>query len=227
MLRYVVSTTEEMKADMKTQDKVASASETLVLKFSLGNTDSERIVALPPFLAVEDLLAIALQLFSFDGGHLSKITRKDGWKSTVLPDFDGNDDVFEDEDETVWSTPIGDFLPVRGAKAAIDYDFGDGWKIVVTRMADKAKAKPFTCIKSRGPDAVEDCGGPWGLESLLQELDRWIVASKKERLEFRESLLDWAFELESMTEEKALRLLEGPTAEEITGFLQGFAEEGE
>ena len=55
-----------------------NASETLILKLALRYTDSERVVALPPSITVEALLAIALSVFDFLGGHLSKITRKDG-----------------------------------------------------------------------------------------------------------------------------------------------------
>ena len=201
---------------MKAKPQAVNAPETLILKLALRYTDSERVVALPPSITVEALLAIALSVFDFLGGHLSKITRKDGWTSTVRPDFDGSDDFEGDKDEDVWSTAVGDFLPVRGAKATIDYDFGDGWEIVVTRMADKATAVPFTCIKSQGLDAIEDCGGPGGLAEVYGDLADWLAASKKERAEFESERLDWAFELASLTEEKARALLAPPSSEEIT-----------
>ena len=205
---------------MNAKKQAATASETLILKLALRYTDSERVVALPPSISVETLLAMALRVFDFLGGHLSKITRKDGWTSTVRPDFDGSDEFEDENDETIWSTPIGDFLPVRGSKTFIEYDFGDGWEIFVTRMADKATAAPFTCIKSQGYDAIEDCGGPGGLADIYGDLADWLAASKKERAEFESERLDWAFDLASLTEKKVRALLAPPSAEEITRRIE-------
>lgn len=201
---------------MNAKKQAANAPETLVLKLALRYTDSERVVVLPRSITVETLLAIALRVFDFFGGHLSKVTRKDGWTSTVRPDVDGGDDFEDDSDDDVWSTAVGDFLLMRGAKATIEYDFGDGWEIVVTRMADKATASPFTCIKSEGLNVIEDCGGPGGLAEIYEDLAHWLDASKEERAEFESERLDWAFELASLTETKVRALLEAPSDEEIT-----------
>ena len=105
----------------------------------------------------------------------------------MRPDFDGSDDFEGDKDEDVWSTAVGDFLPVRGAKATIDYDFGDGWEIVDPdgRQGDGGA---FTCIKTQGLDAIEDCGG-LGLAEVYGDLADWLAASKKERAEFESERL--------------------------------------
>ena len=199
---------------MKAKPQAVNAPETLVLKLALRHTDSERVIVLPRSLLVEDLHRIALKVFNFFGEHLSQVIRNNGRKSTVRPDFDRCEE-FEGGDD-IWSIPLRAFLPMLGSKAFIEYDFGDGWEIFVTRMADKATAAPFTCIKSQGYDAIEDCGGPGGLADIYGDLADWLDASKEERAEFESERLDWAFELASLTEEKARALLAPPSSEEIT-----------
>lgn len=57
-----------------------------------------------------------------------------------------------------------------------DYDFGDGWTHVITRMADP-KTPGRRCVKTEGPDGIEDCGGPWGLHQCKNE---WHVPTAEE-----------------------------------------------
>ena len=104
--------------------------------------------------------------------------------------------------------------------AKIKYDFGNGWEFIVTRMADKPKAAPFTCVKSEGGDAMEDCGGVWGLSSIYEELEEWLGQPEKERENFDGELFNWSFDLSTLTEEEARRFLNGPSAEEVTAILQ-------
>jgi len=58
---------------------------------------------------------------------------------------------------------VGSVLAKKGANIDYIYDFGDNWRHRVTRMTDPGSNAAYGCVKTVGPDGIEDCGGPMGL----------------------------------------------------------------
>lgn len=191
----------------------------MILKITLRATGIVRVLALPSDMNVYHLEGILLTCFGFDGDHLF------AFNSPYLPDYEDNFWDVEDEDmaerrkKEVEDVPLRKVFPGRGDEAVVEYDFGDGWKFMIRRMADAKNARPFTCRKSVGIDAMDDCGGPCGLLRLVYLLEQIAEGEKVEGQNERE-FLEWAFgEDRELTPEFAKEKLTGPTADEITARL--------
>lgn len=76
--------------------------------------------------------------------------------------------------------------------------------------------------QGRESNAIEDCGGGWGLESICGGLKEWLGMTEQERKDCDSDLLDWAFDMSEMTVAKAHAFLNGPSPEEITAILQRY-----
>ena len=149
----------------------------LIVKMTLGGTKSKRTLALPAHINAKELLYVALDAFGFDNSHLSAFRSEVLGSSTSIDPMGGEQESFglQEEDSSVWQAPLARIFPVVGTRAKIEYDFGDGWEISLRRMADKKTApEPFTCLKSEGVDAIDDCGGPWGLLSIARIAGIWL-----------------------------------------------------
>lgn len=62
-------------------------------------------------------------------------------------------------------------------KARLDYDFGDGWefKIVLEKILDEdsyAKEDLPLVLKGKVKGIIEDCGGPWALQDLVEKFPK-------------------------------------------------------
>lgn len=59
----------------------------------------------------------------------------------------------------------------EGQRFVYTYDFGDDWthSILLEKITDNASDKPIL-LTGKGACPPEDCGGPWGYESLKQVL---------------------------------------------------------
>ena len=62
-----------------------------------------------------------------------------------------------------------------------EYDFGDSWDHVITRLADP-KEPEIACLKSEGPDGLEDFGGQWHFAESLKALKENPDSGKKYKL---------------------------------------------
>lgn len=210
---------------MKTKTESDKGTKTLVLKLSLRYCGGERVVVLPKSMKVDKFYEIVIRIFGFSGGHLGVVKCSDGRESTSFNPH-GN---FEEDDfgyPEIWHERLEKLFPVRGTKATVEYDFGDGWKIGVTRMADKPEEPPFARLKSNGLNASENCEGQNGLFEIVEDLKDWMAGDAERRTEYLEededglvNILNQCFDLKSLTGEEAQEFIEGPTAEEITAEL--------
>jgi len=86
-----------------------------------------------------------------------------------IPDEDGWDNGIV----AGWTRKISPVFKYPGTKAEYLYDFGDGWEHTVLLEAIEP-ARPGVeypvCVGGRRRCPPEDCGGPWGYESLLEIL---------------------------------------------------------
>lgn len=188
----------------------------LILKLALLGTSSVRTVALPGDLPLGTFEDLAIDLFGFDGSHQLDIS------SSTIPQAPV-EDLMDDEAMNRRAKRIGalrldEAFPVRGAKAKLEYDFGDGWEIGISRLADKKTAAPFTCLKTVGMDAMDDCGGPGGLAQIVAGL-KLVAANKPIKDSYLKETLAWVIGDKPLTPASAAAFLSGPDAAAITARL--------
>ena len=115
-----------------------------------------------------------------------------GWTDSHFHLFERNKTVYK---------PPGVEIPGRNERKAVlsdvlrtekdtltyEYDFGDGWEHKITLEKklpfDRSMQLP-RCLKGRRACPPEDCGGPWGYETLL-------AAIRDPQGEDDEELLEW------------------------------------
>lgn len=100
-----------------------------------------------------------------------------------------DDDPFEGEPVALpgWKVRITDYLDQVGARAAYEYDFGDGWvhELRVEAIGPRvARVRYPRCIAGARRCPPEDCGGPHGYAELLATI-------RNPRHEEYESTLEW------------------------------------
>jgi hypothetical protein len=85
------------------------------------------------------------------------------------------EDDFDDRPVLVgWEVPVMSYLSKPAASVAYEYDFGDGWnhRVLLQEIMDREKgAKYPRCTGGERACPPEDCGGPWGYQSLLEILN--------------------------------------------------------
>ncbi len=125
-----------------------------------------RRIEIPCGFTFEDFSAIIQSLFGFDGYHLSCFH------------FPKEDFYLEEEramnDDDYWHTsfPMSKHYLYEAEdykRFSYTYDFGDDWEFQIVQEAILEDYLPDypTLIKHKGNNLVEDCGGIWGYEELL------------------------------------------------------------
>ncbi len=184
------------------------------VRLTLARTKSIREIFLPPTFPLALVAQCIETCFGFQDEHLYLFESDELGErphEAFLDDELGN--LFDNIEN---SLPLGFLLPQKGAKAAMKYDFGDGWEIKILRLADKTNKEEPThlCFKSVGMDAIEDCGGPWRLMQFAEIYEK-IVTSKKLTGEEKEQL-EWCHGSTKLSVTRAKKLLAGPTLEEVS-----------
>jgi len=121
-----------------------------------------------------------LHLFSIGGETYADDRVDDRW-----------DERSTDED----SARLDEVAPL-GARLRYVYDFGDNWEhdVVVEKVISPPPAATYPrCITGRRACPPEDCGGPWGYESLLAAIADPDSSEDKELLEWVEDDFDPEF----------------------------------
>ena len=100
-----------------------------------------------------------------------------------------DDDAFEGESLFLpgWKVRVADYLYRVGARAAYEYDFGDGWvhELRVEAIGPRAsRVKYPRCVAGARRCPPEDCGGPHGYAELLATI-------RNPSHEEHESMLEW------------------------------------
>lgn len=136
----------------------------------------KRVVVIPVHVTLEEVHAVVQALFCWYGGHLWEFRDFSGRRyGDKCP---GPLPFAEDEEDMVPPSAVclSDVLPERGDKLRYTYDFGADWVHVITRMTDP-KAPGRYCVKTEGPDGIEDCGGARGFQECK---DEWYVPDAEE-----------------------------------------------
>ncbi len=192
------------------------------VRLTLARTKSVREIFLPAVFPLMLAARCIEACFDFHGGHLFR------FHADALSErpFDASlDDQLGDLfDNVEGSLPLGYILPQKGARAMMEYDFGDGWEIRLLRLADKVvKEAPSLCFKSVGMDAIEDCGGTWGLAQFA-EIYQKIIDGRKLTKDEKEQLR-WCHGTSKLSADEAKDCLAGPTPEEVSARLVEAAHE--
>lgn len=112
-----------------------------------------------------DLHEAIQALFGWEGGHCHCFQIRKGRRieSSIGPDSE-YDDLAEH------LTPLSHVFKRKGSKIHYVYDFGDDWTHLITQEgkvpAKKGEFGPI-CLGGERIAPPDDCGGPWGFESLL------------------------------------------------------------
>ncbi len=164
------------------------AGKSFVLKITMKHfrPPNWRKILVRDSITLHDLHHIIQALYGFDDEHLHAFNvagvRFSG------PNIWGSEDL-EDEDET--KITLRKIFGVFCTKIIYTYDFGDDWifDIVCQKVSDEVPAVGnHSLLKCKGPDAVEDCGGPWGLMELYDIKEHYDEATEEQK-----EWLGWAF----------------------------------
>lgn len=187
------------------------------LKLELKGTKIKRVITVPPNVTLEELHDVIQAMFGFDHDHLWNFQSKDGreWNTGRDP-LGGQLDMDMCDMLDPADFVIEDVLAAAKAKIFYSYDYGDGWVVVVTRMAD-TKDDEIACIETVGTNAVEDIGGVWGLEDFTEMLTNCTVKSEDEVTEDTDwRIAEWGY-ADPASRQAFLR---GPSKEDLTETLR-------
>lgn len=211
--------------------KCFANAEVINLKLHLDGTKSVRVVSLPGNMTMYWFAKLIMDCFGFDGYHMYHF--EDNRFNVVKPMsgplamFGGMD--FETESARreirILQKTIAQVFPKSKDSAKFLYDYGDGWEVEITRMADRKNVGMFECVKSEGINAYEDIGGSWRLEHA-RKICESILANPSGRKKLEEEdveLLDWLVgDKEKYFEENLRAFLTTPTCEDIAEILRDY-----
>ncbi len=106
-----------------------------------------------------------LHAFEIREGHRIALRIEQDVPGHDIPNFGDADEISEHD------ISLGDLLQRGFKKIHYTYDFGDGWEHVLKIeeiIEDPSLPDEVVLLKGRGSDPIEDCGGPWGLQQLIQ-----------------------------------------------------------
>ena len=156
---------------MKANKKTASGSNGFItLKVELPPTGIVRTISVPECMTLEDLHEAIQAVMGWENEHLWHFVA--GGRDGVVYEVPHEDDFAAfgrrlKMDAT--KSTLRKVFPKLGAKLTYEYDFGDSWDHIITRMADP-KEPAIVCLKSEGPDGLEDFGGQWRFAEALKAL---------------------------------------------------------
>lgn len=200
------------------EDAVVGGCMVIKLKLELKYTKIKRVITLPRSLTLLDLNRVIQRMFGFENDHLWNFRDRDGNEYNTCCDPLGGplnmhtDDMLEPDDFTV-----DEVLPNRGDVLLYSYDYGDGWEIIVTRMADP-KSSEVACFETCGTNAIEDIGGVGGLEEFTKALKKCKLKGEEEDSEDNSGwpIAEWGYDDPEVREE----FLAGPTMDKLTQILR-------
>ena len=128
-----------------------------------------RDLIIPENITFKRLDAILQSLWGFDGSHLSAFS----FKNSDVCVMDLSLDVMTMGGELDSNTAYIDSYFKTEKKIFWEYDFGDSWSFTIEIKKTVDYDLPYATIKRFKGDysPVEDCGGVWGLDELIEYKD--------------------------------------------------------
>ena len=198
--------------------QLADESATVMLKMELKHTKIKRVITLPGHRSLHDLHYIIQAMFGFGNDHLWNFQDRDGNEYNTCCDPLGVPLDMNTEDKLEPSEYTIDYaMPEKGDALFYEYDYGDGWEISVTRMADP-KTDEIACVETRGTNALDDIGGVSGLDGFTRALKKCKLKGTEDDPKDNSGwpIADWGYD----DSEKRKKFLAGPTTDELTQILR-------
>jgi hypothetical protein len=135
-----------------------------------------RRISLPEDATFFDLHLAIQAAFGWHGFHLHAFeigNRADLIIIDWAGDNEGDNHIFyHSEKRQELRTRLKDIFSRTQKSARYTYDFGDSWDHTVKfekeiNDTSSSPVTPFEVIKGRGGNPVEDCGGIWGLQQII------------------------------------------------------------
>ncbi len=191
---------------------------TVKLKMELKWTTIKRVVTIPDEINLLSLHYVVQAMFGFDDSHLWRFEDKAG-NFYELEDFQSavpdQKDGFVRRDPSEYT--VRDALPNHKDVLGYIYDYGDGWIIKITRMANP-RSDAIACVQTVGTNALDDIGGVGGLKGFIEELKACKLKGSEddENGDSFSQIVEWGF-----NDPKARRrFLKGPSLKELTALLK-------
>jgi hypothetical protein len=123
-------------------------------------------------LALDGLHHVLQSAFGWTDTHLHAFTAGGRMHEPTAERYLTAFDLAEG-DEGVLETDVrlDELLAEPGDTVYYSYDFGDGWEhtIVLEEVLDRTPtAPPALCVRGRRAGPIEDSGGPWGYQQLIE-----------------------------------------------------------
>lgn len=115
-----------------------------------------------------ELHAAIQETMGWDSSHLFAFTKGRDLYIGIPSDMD---DDFGREVLDISITKLEGFLEKPKDNIIYEYDFGDGWehKVEVQKVFETIEAPQMPyCIKGANACPIEDCGGVWGYQNILE-----------------------------------------------------------
>ena len=188
------------------------------LMLELKYSKIKRVITLPGSLTLLNLHRIIQAMFGFENDHLWNFRDRDGNEyNTCCDPFGGPLNMYTDDKLDPDDFAVDEVMPARGNVLLYSYDYGDGWEIIVTRMADP-KSCEVSCVQTHGTNAIEDIGGVWGLEEFTNALRKCKLKGMEDDSEDDSGwpIAEWGYD----DPEVRKKFLSGPTTDELTQILR-------
>lgn len=212
----------------------------IVVKIAMDKVPSYRTITIPYHATARELTIIGISIFDLGICHLYQIfnNKYDSpaacYEGYIVP---RKEDFYEPivpfphpltRLQKMWEVCLPFLLPAPGKKVRLRYDFDDDWTFTVTRMADPKKpTEPYRCLKSVGPDGIEDCGGPKTLLGLMNLFKKYVQSGLANLDQEFQDLIAYALQIEedqlgdkpsdahTRVSKKITAFLYGPSREEV------------
>jgi len=141
----------------------------MTLKIELPPTGIMRKIAVPAAMTLADLNDAIQAVMGWEDDHLWHF--QEGRRGPIyeMPHEDDYAPFGKVLKFDATKVTLAKAFPCCGSKMTYEYDFGDSWDHLVTRMADP-KEPGIACLESEGPDGLEDFGGQWRLAEFINAM---------------------------------------------------------
>lgn len=142
---------------------------------NVSNPSVWRKVVVPSHYTFEKFHRVIQYAFGWEQSHLFFFSPT-GYNSQPMIEmnYEGDDfyEKLDDESLNAETTLLSEIFVLEKQKFTYLYDSGDDWKHQITLekiLTDDETEKPIL-LKGQGACPPEDCGGPWGYETLKETL---------------------------------------------------------
>ena len=145
---------------------------TYQFKIQLKNVSNPKVwrrIQVPSHYSFEEFHKVIQFAFGWEFSHLFFFSPT-GYNSQ--PMIEMNYEMLDEDSLEAETTLLSDIFVSEKQKFTYLYDFGDDWKhqITLEKILTEVLIQKPILLKGEGACPPEDCGGPWGYETLKETL---------------------------------------------------------